>query len=64
MVPPTPEPGAPSAVVGTPGDAQVSVEWMADNGISEGFDDGTCRPTVAVSRQAMSAFLYRFDTEL
>jgi uncharacterized repeat protein (TIGR01451 family) len=35
------------------------VEWMAAEGISEGFDDGTFRPGTAVSRQAMSAFLHR-----
>ena len=32
---------------------------MADNGISTGFPDNTYRPAVDVTRQAMSAFLYR-----
>ena len=33
--------------------------WMKDEGISEGFDDGTYRPGIAVTRQAMSAFMAR-----
>ena len=33
--------------------------WMADEGISTGYPDGTYRPSAPVSRQAMSAFLYR-----
>jgi hypothetical protein len=32
---------------------------MAAEGISTGFVNGTYRPDVAVSRQAMSAFLHR-----
>jgi streptogramin lyase len=35
------------------------IEWMAAEGIAGGFDDGTFRPTLAVSRQAMSAFMVR-----
>jgi FG-GAP repeat/S-layer homology domain len=33
--------------------------WMADNAVSTGFDDGTYRPSIEVTRQAMSAFLAR-----
>lgn len=36
------------------------IGWMASTGISTGFPDGTFRPTVAVSRQAMASFLYKF----
>jgi hypothetical protein len=40
------------------------VEWMAAQGISEGYQPGpTYRPSAAVTRQAMSAFLYRFAGE-
>jgi hypothetical protein len=40
------------------------IEWMAAEGISEGFLPGPAyRPSVAVSRQAMSAFLYRVAGE-
>jgi hypothetical protein len=35
------------------------IEWMADEGISTGYDDGTYRPAAPVTRQAMSAFLFR-----
>jgi hypothetical protein len=37
------------------------IAWMNAEGISTGFEPGpTYKPSVAVSRQAMSAFLYRF----
>jgi len=35
------------------------VEWLASEGISEGYSDGTWRPSIAISRQAMAAFLLR-----
>jgi hypothetical protein len=37
----------------------ADVEWMADSEISEGYEDGTYRPSGLVTRQAMAAFLYR-----
>ncbi len=37
------------------------IDWMVGNGITGGYDDDTFRPTVTVSRQAMSAYLFRFD---
>jgi hypothetical protein len=39
------------------------IEWMADEGITTGFPGvpkPTYRPSTAVSRQSMSAFMYRF----
>ena len=36
---------------------------MALSGISTGFADGTFRPTIAVTRQAMASFLYRYRGE-
>jgi predicted outer membrane repeat protein len=36
------------------------VEWLADSGVTGGFDDGTFRPGATVTRQAMAAFLYRY----
>jgi hypothetical protein len=37
------------------------IEWMAGHGISEGYQPGpTYKPSASVTRQAMSAFLYRF----
>lgn len=35
------------------------ITWMADTGISTGYDDGTYRPGDPVTRQAMSAFMQR-----
>ena len=37
------------------------ISWMAENGITTGYADDTFRPTRGSSRQAMAAFLYRFD---
>jgi hypothetical protein len=38
------------------------IEWMAETGISEGYQDGTYRPGDPVTRQAMSAFIHRANT--
>ncbi|MCL2594953.1 MAG: S-layer homology domain-containing protein [Promicromonosporaceae bacterium] len=35
------------------------VEWLADSGITTGWDDGTFRPLYSIERQAMAAFLFR-----
>ena len=35
------------------------IEWLADSGITGGYEDGTFRPTNPVTRQAVSAFVYR-----
>lgn len=35
------------------------IEWMASTGISEGYADGTYRPSDPVTRMAMSAFMQR-----
>jgi trimeric autotransporter adhesin len=37
----------------------AEIEWMKESGVSTGFNDGTYRPTIAVTRQAMSAFMAR-----
>lgn len=37
------------------------VTWMASNNITTGWADGTFRPVTPVNRDAMAAFLYRFD---
>jgi hypothetical protein len=39
----------------------AEIGWMATNGVAEGFEDGTFRPGPPVSRQAMAAFLQRFQ---
>ncbi|OWY60294.1 hypothetical protein B7486_69955, partial [cyanobacterium TDX16] len=39
------------------------VAWMDEQGISTGYPDGSYRPSLPVSRQAMSAFLFRLAGE-
>jgi len=41
----------------------VEIESLAEQDVIRGFPDGTFRPTVAVSRQAAVAFLYRVAGE-
>ncbi|MEX3610214.1 S-layer homology domain-containing protein [Rothia sp. LK2588] len=35
--------------------------WLADSGITRGWPDGTFHPYEEIKRDAMAAFLYRFD---
>ncbi len=37
------------------------ITWLAETGITTGYPDGTFRPSAPVTREAMAAFLYRFD---
>ncbi|MDN3483561.1 S-layer homology domain-containing protein [Arthrobacter sp. APC 3897] len=37
------------------------IRWMAEQGISTGWPDGTFRPLDAVRRDAMAAFIYRLE---
>ncbi len=37
------------------------ISWLAETGITTGYADGTFRPASPVNRDAMAAFLYRFD---
>ncbi len=36
------------------------IAWMAETGISEGYDGNLYKPDLDLTRQAMAAFLYRF----
>lgn len=36
------------------------VEWLAETGVTTGYNDGTFKPGSAVTRGAMAAFMYRF----
>ncbi|TSD62443.1 S-layer homology domain-containing protein [Aeromicrobium piscarium] len=46
-----------------PADHQFAGEiaWLSEAGVTEGLADGSFRPDGQVQRQAMAAFLYRFD---
>ena len=37
------------------------ITWLASTGITGGFSDGTFRPLGTVNRDAMAAFLFRYD---
>lgn len=39
----------------------AEIEWFVDTHITTGYPDGTYRPGSAVTRQALAAFLHRFD---
>lgn len=37
------------------------IVWLSEKGITNGWSDGTFRPKDKISREAVSAFLYRFE---
>jgi CSLREA domain-containing protein len=55
---PFPNPGFSD--VGTSHPFFVQISWMAQSGVTEGYQDGTFKPGNPVTRQAMSAFMQRF----
>lgn len=42
---------------------RAAIEWAAAQGITDGYADGTFRPTADISRQGMAAFFYRMVGE-
>src|SRR5699024_2402869 len=48
-----------------PRDSQFvkEIEWLANKGISTGYADGTFRPHLPITRDAMAAFMYRLAGE-
>ncbi|MDN3481459.1 S8 family serine peptidase [Arthrobacter sp. APC 3897] len=38
---------------------ETEINWMADQGLTTGYSDGTFRPLGSINRDAMAAFLYR-----
>jgi S-layer homology domain len=55
---------APFSDVGTSHPFCKEIKWMKDRRVSTGFSDGTYRPADPVTRQAMSAFLFRVNSQL
>ena len=39
----------------------TEITWLAESGLTTGFDDGTYRPTAAVTRQALASFLHKYE---
>ncbi len=61
---PDPDPVTPTFPDVKAGDPFYSeITWLAEQGITTGFSDGTFRPAASIERQAMAAFLYRFAGE-
>jgi hypothetical protein len=56
----TPPDTAELSDVGTSHPFFAEISWLVDQEIASGYSDDTFRPAAAVTRQAMSAFLYRF----
>ncbi|MFD1847298.1 PKD domain-containing protein, partial [Arthrobacter flavus] len=42
---------------------EEAINWLADRGLTSGYDDGTYRPLASINRDAMAAFLYRLAGE-
>ena len=40
------------------------IAWLAEQGITKGWDDGTYRPGEPIHRDAMAAFLYRYSDKV
>jgi hypothetical protein len=36
------------------------IGWLADSGVTEGFTDGTFRPTLPIARQGLAAWICRY----
>ncbi len=56
----TPPARSPFTDVPTTSAFYKEITWLAARGISTGWSDRTFRPTTSISREAMSAFMYRF----
>jgi hypothetical protein len=52
---------SPFSDVATDNPFYDEITWLAAQGITTGYDDGTFRPVQPVNRDAMAAFLYRFS---
>jgi len=39
------------------------ITWLVNNGVADGYPDGTFKPAAPVTRQAMAAFLRRMGVE-
>jgi Ca2+-binding RTX toxin-like protein len=57
----TPPAVSPFKDVTTDNQFYKEISWLADRGISTGYPDGTFRPVQPVNRDAMAAFMFRFD---
>ena len=56
----TPPAASPFRDVSTRRAFYKEMAWMSDQGISQGWNDGTYRPDMSISRAVMATFLYRY----
>lgn len=56
----TPPASSPFPDVPTNHTFYKAISWMHDEGITDGYGDGTFRPSADVTRQTAAAFLYRY----
>ncbi len=54
---PSPDPGFSDVPPSHPFHTEIA--WFASQGITTGYPDGTYRPTLALTRQAIAAFFHR-----
>ncbi|MBG6180772.1 S-layer homology domain-containing protein, partial [Arthrobacter sp. CAN_A1] len=57
----TPPAKSPFRDVSTSQQFYKEMAWLAEEGISTGWSDSTYRPLEPIKRDAMAAFIYRFD---
>lgn len=59
----TPPARSPFKDVPTSHQFYKEISWLADQGVTKGWSDGTFRPEAKIRRDALSTFLYRFARE-
>ena len=59
----SPAPSQPAEFTDVPptGEFAGAIAWLQEARVAEGYPDGSFGPTQAISRQAMAAFLFRYD---
>lgn len=60
----TPPKKSPFKDVPTTHQFYKEISWMASKGISTGYADGTFRPSAKITRDAMAAFIKRYDSNV
>lgn len=58
----TPPKASPFTDVSPVSQFYKEITWLASTGITTGYPDGTFRPSNAVARDAMAAFMHRYST--
>ena len=59
----SPAPARPHSFTDVGPTFATAISWLAGTGITTGYSDGTFRPNNPIARDAIAAFLYRFDRQ-